>query len=107
MLQKAECERKIEGIKICIGAPRVNHLFFADDSLILMRARASDARELRHILEVYERASGQVINKDKSSIMFSPNTRQEERGQVRSSLLITSGAQKVCGATHIHWEIKE
>ena len=107
MLQKEECERKIEGIKICRGAPRVNHLFFADDSLILMRARASDAQELRHILEVYERASGQVINKDKSSIMFSPNTRQEERGQVRSSLLITSGAQKVCGATHIHWEIKE
>ena len=92
MLQKAECGRKIEGIKICQGAPRVNHLFFADDSLILMRARESDARELRHILEVYERASGQVINKDKSSIMFSPNTRQEERGQVRSSLLITSEA---------------
>ena len=67
-------------------------MFFADDSLILMRARASDAQELRHILEVYERASGQVINKDKSSIMFSPNTRQEERGQVRSSLLSTSEA---------------
>ena len=92
MLQKAECGRKIEGIKICRGAPRVNHLFFADDSLILMRARESDARELRHILEVYERASGQVISKDKSSVMFSPNTRQEERGQVRSSLLITSEA---------------
>jgi len=67
-------------------------LFFADDSLILMRTRESDAQELRHVLEVYERASGQVINKDKSSIMFSPNTRQEERGQVRSSLLITSEA---------------
>ena len=92
LFQKAECERKIEGIKICRGAPRVNHLFFADDSLILMRARASDAQELRHILEVYERAFRQVINKDKSSIMFSPNTRQEERGQVRSSLLITSEA---------------
>ena len=67
-------------------------MFFADDSLILMRTRESDAQELRHVLEVYERASGQVINKDKSSIMFSPNTRQEERGQVRSSLLSTSEA---------------
>ena len=28
MLQKAEQEGKIEGIKICRGAPRVNHLFF-------------------------------------------------------------------------------
>ena len=74
MLQKAEQEDKLEGIKICRGAPRVNHLFFADDSLILMRARASDTQELGRILEVYERASGQVINKDKSTIMFSPNT---------------------------------
>jgi hypothetical protein len=74
MLLKAEEEGKIRGIKICREAPRVNHLFFTDDSLILMRARADDAKELRHILEVYEQASGQMINKDKSSIMFSPNT---------------------------------
>jgi hypothetical protein len=43
LLHKAEQEGRIEGIKICRGAPRVNHFFFADDSLILMRARASDA----------------------------------------------------------------
>jgi hypothetical protein len=35
MLQSTENAGKIEGIKICRGAPRVNHLFFADDSLIL------------------------------------------------------------------------
>ena len=63
LLQKAEQEGKLEGIKICQRAPRVNHLFFADDSLILMRAKASDAQELGRILEVYERASRQVINK--------------------------------------------
>ena len=76
LLQKAECQGKLEGIKICQEAPRVNHLFFADDSLILMRARPSDAQELAHILKIYERVSGQVINKDKSSIMFSSNTNQ-------------------------------
>lgn len=76
MLQKAEKEGKIEGIKICREAPRVNHLFFADDSLILMRARAVDAAVLKHILQVYEDASGQVINRDKSSIFFSPNTNE-------------------------------
>jgi len=89
MLQKAENEGKMEGIKICRGAPKVNHLFFADDSLILMKARASDALELRRILEVYEKASGQVINREKSSLMFSPNSGQYDRGLMRSNLSIT------------------
>jgi len=88
MLQKAEQEGRIEGIKICRNASRVNHLFFADDSLILMKARASDTLELRRILEVYEQASGQVINRDKSSVMFSPNTSEQIRCQVRSNLSI-------------------
>jgi hypothetical protein len=34
---------------------RINHLFFADDSLVLMRARAEDARELKRLLDIYER----------------------------------------------------
>jgi hypothetical protein len=38
MLQKAEENGKLKGLKVCRGAPSVNHLFFADDSLILMQA---------------------------------------------------------------------
>ena len=53
-----------------------------------MRARASDAQELGRILEVYERASGQVINKDKSTITFSPNTDQRVKDHMRTTLLI-------------------
>jgi hypothetical protein len=79
---------KIEGIRICQHAPRVNHLFFADDSLILMMAGVSGAQELLHILEVYQRASGQVINKDKSYIMFSPNISQRVKIQMKSNLSI-------------------
>lgn len=90
LLQKAESQGKLEGIKICRQAPRVNHLLFADDLLILIRVWASDAQELGKILEIYERASGQVINKDKSSIMFSPNTNQQVRDQMRSILSISA-----------------
>jgi len=82
MLQKAQEEGKIEGIRVCREAPRINHLFFADDSLILMRAAPSDAHELRRILQIYESASGQVINRDKSFVLFSPNTKSEDRQRV-------------------------
>jgi hypothetical protein len=42
-----------------------------------MRARNEEAAELKRILEAYERASGQMINKDKSSILFSPNKKEQ------------------------------
>jgi hypothetical protein len=66
----------------------VNQLCFVDDSLILMRARREDVQVLVQILGIYERASGQVINKDKSFIMFSPNTTENIKGQMREALAI-------------------
>ena len=93
LLQNAESEGKIQGIKICEAAPRINHLFFADDSLILMRARKEDASELQRILHVYERASGQLINRDKSSVLFSPNTDVICKAHVREELHIGSEAK--------------
>ena len=64
----------LNGISICRGAPKITHLFFADDSLILCRANGFECRKLKELLCMYELASGQKINTDKSSIFFSPNT---------------------------------
>lgn len=89
MLEKVETDRKIVGIKVCRAAPSVNHLFFADDSLILMRARNEEAQELKRILGIYERVSRQMINKDKSSILFSPNTTRAVRVQMKATLSIS------------------
>jgi len=92
LLQQAESDGKIEGIKIRREAPRVNHLFFADDSLILMKAGCSGAQALKQIMCKYELASGQVINKDKSSILFSPNTGDHAKQQKRLIMSINQEA---------------
>lgn len=90
MLHEAEMRGSLRGIKICREAPSVSHLLFADDSLLLMEAKAESAHEVNKILNSYETASGQMINKDKSSILFSTNTSQEMKKEMRSILQIKS-----------------
>lgn len=79
LLCQAENEGRLKGVKVCQRALSVSHLLFADDSLILFRANEGDAQHLQGFLDLYEESSGQMINKEKSAIMFSPNTRREVR----------------------------
>jgi hypothetical protein len=71
LLKHAEDVGVVQGVELCSGAPKINHLFFADDSLIVIRANEANARSLMDILDLYEGQSGQMINKEKSSVMFS------------------------------------
>jgi hypothetical protein len=52
-------------------APAVNHLLFADDSLLFFKASSEDASKVKEVLQKYCLALGQRINMDKSSIFFS------------------------------------
>lgn len=74
MLQKFEGEGALHGAKAAINAPMISHLFFADDSLLFFRADEREAIKVKDVLHEYEMASGQSINFQKSSMMFSKNT---------------------------------
>lgn len=54
-------------------------MFFVDDSYIYSKANEGMALQINHMLQVYEKASSQQINKAKSSVLFSCNTIQEEK----------------------------
>jgi hypothetical protein len=82
LLRAAEEDGSLQGVQLCQGAPKINHLFFADDSLIVMKANASNATKLQQILALYESQSGQMINKDKSSAMFSKGTNRRAKQEV-------------------------
>lgn len=77
----AENEGKLQGVTICENAPSITHLLFADDSLLLMKANRDNASHLQSVLQLYEECSGQTINKDKSSVLFSKNTTVEARNE--------------------------
>jgi hypothetical protein len=58
LLHKGEREGKITGLPIARGGTKINHLLFADDSLLFCRANFIEWGNIQEILNKYEKASG-------------------------------------------------
>lgn len=89
LCKSAEKKGLLQGVRVARGSPRVSHLLFADDTMFFGLASATNCETLMKILKDYERASGQMINKSKSSVTFSSKSPPEVREQVKSILGIT------------------
>lgn len=62
--------------------PSISHIFFADNSLIFCRANTIEWVAVQSILDLYEKASGQGINKQKIKIFFSATTNRNLRNHL-------------------------
>ncbi|XP_074321452.1 uncharacterized protein LOC141657962 [Silene latifolia] len=77
-LLRRECERGgIHGIRVAPQAPVVSHLFFADDSIIFVKANVREAKCVMGILQMYEKASGQLVSKEKTTVSFSKGSSKQ------------------------------
>lgn len=61
---------RLRGIQFSENGPMIHHMLFADDSLMICKASLGQVSELLQILQVYEKATGQTVNLDKSAITF-------------------------------------
>jgi hypothetical protein len=86
MLTKAEKKGVLTDAPTSKKGPRLSHIFFADDSLIFCKVNSMEWRRLTKLLERYEVASCQKLNKDKISIFFSLNTSPEKRLEISQLL---------------------
>jgi hypothetical protein len=93
LLNVAKTRGELTRIKVCSAAPSINHLLFEDDSLLLLKIKDGSAQCLQNILSLYEDCSGQIINKETSSIMFSRNTKSAVKQELMSILDIGSEAR--------------
>ncbi|XP_056864246.1 uncharacterized protein LOC130511334 [Raphanus sativus] len=106
-IRQTEATKKISGMKIARGSPAISHLLFADDSLFFCKAEQSQCEELVRIIDVYGSASGQQLNKEKSSVLFGSKVIASIKSDLKRSLGITKEGgmgmylgmpEKICGS---------
>lgn len=69
-----------KGVRVGIHAPWISHLLFADDCIIFTQASGRGAARLNDILDVYNRGSGQLVNRTKqqfSSVKIAKKARRK------------------------------
>ncbi|XP_070677810.1 uncharacterized protein [Malus domestica] len=67
----AQCE--LSGVQLNQHGPTISHIFFADDTLIFLKADQVNCRNLVKLMKVYCDALGQLVNLNKSSVFFGTN----------------------------------
>uniref|UniRef100_A0A453E7K8 Reverse transcriptase domain-containing protein n=1 Tax=Aegilops tauschii subsp. strangulata TaxID=200361 RepID=A0A453E7K8_AEGTS len=89
LLSKSVNEGELKGVSICRGAPVISHLPFADDTMLLFEATSHQATIVKGLLNTYSRATGQLINPEKCSILFSDNCVESVAVEMKGILEVT------------------
>lgn len=76
----------MHGFSLSKRSTKLTHLLFADDSLLFCKSTSEECQKIMDILGVYERCSGQQINKNKTTIFFSKSTSEANRIQIKDAL---------------------
>lgn len=94
LISKYEALQWIYGIEICRRAPIVSHMFFADDSYFYCKANVTEATKILQLLDIYEQASSQKVNKEKSSVFYSSDVIRYNRVDIFQALQMVEADEK-------------
>ncbi|GAU41426.1 hypothetical protein TSUD_26060 [Trifolium subterraneum] len=85
-ITKAQTNHLIHGVKIAQGALEITHLLFAGDSLMFCRATEEETTHMKDLITMYEKASGQLVNYNKSELLFSRKIPQTTKLAIQNIL---------------------
>ncbi|KAL8106281.1 hypothetical protein AgCh_029900 [Apium graveolens] len=104
----------LHGVAIARGVPTISHLLFVNDCYFFFKANKAEVGVMKRILTRYENISRQMVNYNKSSVTFSPNTEEETRREGlnltfkiirrQRSEILSSCSSSVKHSTGIHQE---
>lgn len=84
----------ISALSAARGGPPIPILSFADDCLLFLKANRKSNEHASMILETFCQASGQTINRSKSSIIFSPYSSQRSKNNTKEIFAISNPKPK-------------
>ncbi|KAL3512213.1 hypothetical protein ACH5RR_024930 [Cinchona calisaya] len=74
--------------------PQVLMLAFADDCILFFKTDRKSCEPIEKLLQNFEQASGQKLNRNKSSLYFSPNTPRQDQRMVRRLFGVQKAKEK-------------
>ena len=83
LIKKVELQGDIHGYSLCRRGPKLTQLLFVDDSLIFCRSTMEECDKVLDILDKYEEASGQKVNRSKTSLFFSNSVPEEVKHEIK------------------------
>uniref|UniRef100_A0A803QLX3 Reverse transcriptase domain-containing protein n=1 Tax=Cannabis sativa TaxID=3483 RepID=A0A803QLX3_CANSA len=86
LIFKAERLGQLSGVRIARNSAPISHLFYADDSIFFCNATVANSENLLKCIHTYEEWSGQRVNKQKSGLVFSPNTPRSCREEIKQRM---------------------
>jgi hypothetical protein len=90
LLRQSVNQQVIRPVRICHRALGVSHLLFTDDTLLFFKAETGQAEAIRDLVDTYARATGQLINMGKCSIMFGRGCATHIQEGIRATLQLQS-----------------
>lgn len=99
----------LHGILSCTNGVCISHILFANDSFIFDQAIVVECQHLLQLLDCYEVASGQAINRQKMSIFFSRNIRLKVKANIQTlmGLRVMENCEKYLGLPMVGGKSKE
>ena len=79
LIQKVSSDDLIRSFSLCRVGPRITHLFFANDSLLLCHANMGDLQVIQDILTLYEHTSRKQVDRGKTIMFFSKAVPEERK----------------------------
>ena len=92
-INRSSAQRLINGIKIAPSTLGISKLFYADDVLLVCKAKHSGINEIMNILGKYCEWSGQQINFEKSRVFPSKGVQSQFLNQLRNQRGLSQGTR--------------